>query len=72
MSGDCTHFWPQRGVGCKVCEEYYAHRDKLEADPREMERQEHLYRDIELKATRAALEQIRQIIKDVIGEELEL
>lgn len=68
----CTHVFPERGVGCKLCEEYFAHRDKLDADPREMERQERLYQDIELKTLRTAMGQIRQIIKDTIGEELEL
>lgn len=68
----CTHFFPERGVGCKLCEEYFAHRDKLDADPREMERQERLNMEIENKTLRIALEQVRQIIKDTIGDELEL
>jgi hypothetical protein len=65
---ECTHFFPERGVGCKLCDSYFAKAD----DPREVERQERLYREIEIKTLRRALEQIRQIIKDVIGEELEL
>jgi hypothetical protein len=71
-AGDCTHFFPERDVGCKTCEEFFAHQDRLDADPREIERQQHLYRDIELKTLRTAFEQIRSIVRDTIGEELEL
>jgi hypothetical protein len=67
-TGECTHFFPERGAGCKLCDEYFSKAD----DPREVERQERIYREIEIKTLRTTLEQIRSMINDVIGEELEL
>lgn len=63
MSVECTHLFPERGVGCKACEAYFAHADKLENDPREMERQERLWQDIEMTTLRAELEQAREALR---------
>lgn len=65
----CDLMFPERGH-CKICDEYFAYH--LDNDPRGQERREHLYRDVELKTLRIAMAQIRQIVKDVIGEEIEL